>query len=67
YNQLSVEVYQLPASMNVSERFTCKASIADYDLHRGWWYQSCPLCIKSLSDKGIIFRCIEHNEVTTIP
>ncbi|XP_024438550.1 uncharacterized protein LOC112323665 [Populus trichocarpa] len=50
-----------------SERFTCKASIADYDLHRGWWYQSCPLCTKSLSDKGTIFRCIEHNEVTSVP
>ncbi|KAL9390230.1 hypothetical protein Peur_018835 [Populus x canadensis] len=64
YNQMPVEVYQLPASMNTSERFTCKASIADYDLHKGWWYQSCPLCTKSLSDKGTSFRCIEHNEVT---
>uniref|UniRef100_A0A6N2MFD4 ATP-dependent DNA helicase n=1 Tax=Salix viminalis TaxID=40686 RepID=A0A6N2MFD4_SALVM len=50
-----------------SQRFTCKASIADYDLHRGWWYNSCPLCTKSVSDKGTGFKCIEHNEVTPIP
>ncbi|KAG5240448.1 replication protein DNA-binding [Salix suchowensis] len=50
-----------------NERFTCKASIADYDLHRGWWYHSCPICTKSISDKGTGFKCIEHNEVTPIP
>ena len=50
-----------------SQRFACKASIANYDLHRGWWYHSCPVCTKSVSDKGTSFRCIEHNEVTPIP
>uniref|UniRef100_A0A6N2LHF7 Replication protein A 70 kDa DNA-binding subunit B/D first OB fold domain-containing protein n=1 Tax=Salix viminalis TaxID=40686 RepID=A0A6N2LHF7_SALVM len=50
-----------------NERFTCKASIADYDLHPGWWYHSCPICTKSISDKGTSFKCIEHNEVTPIP
>uniref|UniRef100_A0A6N2KS06 Replication factor A C-terminal domain-containing protein n=1 Tax=Salix viminalis TaxID=40686 RepID=A0A6N2KS06_SALVM len=50
-----------------SQRFTCKALIADYDLHRGWWYHSCPICSKSISDKGTGFKCIEHNEVTPIP
>uniref|UniRef100_A0A6N2MDD8 ATP-dependent DNA helicase n=1 Tax=Salix viminalis TaxID=40686 RepID=A0A6N2MDD8_SALVM len=50
-----------------SQRFTCKASIADYDLHRGWWYHSCPLCTKSVSDKGAGFKCIEHNDVTPVP
>uniref|UniRef100_A0A6N2NKL1 ATP-dependent DNA helicase n=1 Tax=Salix viminalis TaxID=40686 RepID=A0A6N2NKL1_SALVM len=44
-----------------SQRFT------DYDLHRGWWYHSCPICTKSISDKGTGFKCIEHNEVTPIP
>uniref|UniRef100_A0A6N2M013 Replication protein A OB domain-containing protein n=1 Tax=Salix viminalis TaxID=40686 RepID=A0A6N2M013_SALVM len=50
-----------------SQRFTCKAVIADYDLHRGWWYHSCPICTKSIFDKGTGFKCIEHNEVTPIP
>uniref|UniRef100_A0A6N2LLH4 Uncharacterized protein n=1 Tax=Salix viminalis TaxID=40686 RepID=A0A6N2LLH4_SALVM len=42
-------------------------AIADYDLHRGWWYHSCPLCTKSVSDKGAGFKCIEHNDVTPVP
>uniref|UniRef100_A0A6N2MUX7 Replication factor A C-terminal domain-containing protein n=1 Tax=Salix viminalis TaxID=40686 RepID=A0A6N2MUX7_SALVM len=34
---------------------------------KGWWYHSCPLCTKSVSDKGASFKCIKHNDVTPVP
>lgn len=29
-------------------RFTCRASITDYDLFNGWWCKTCPKCTKTL-------------------
>jgi replication factor A1 len=30
------------------DRFTFWASVIDYDLCKGWWYEACPECTKSL-------------------
>ncbi|KAG5241489.1 replication protein DNA-binding [Salix suchowensis] len=68
YKDIPVEVHQLPPTTNTQtidqqlkeNRKTIKKILC-------WWYHSCPICTKSISDKGTGFKCIEHNEVTPIP
>ncbi|KAL9353430.1 hypothetical protein Peur_056110 [Populus x canadensis] len=48
-------------------RFTRRASIADFDLSKGWWYPSCPHCNKKLSGTGTNYRCIGHDSISSLP
>ncbi|KAG5254606.1 replication factor [Salix suchowensis] len=48
-------------------RFTCCASIADFDLFNGWWYPSCPHCNKKLGGTASNPICMDHDAITSLP
>lgn len=48
-------------------RFTCRASITDFDIFNGWWYPSCPYCNKKLGDPAKNPVCINHDAITSFP
>ncbi|XP_061944980.1 uncharacterized protein LOC133668979 isoform X2 [Populus nigra] len=48
-------------------RFTCQASIVDFDFPNGWWYPSCPKCNKKLSGGEQNYTCMDHDAITSLP
>ncbi|KAL9356244.1 hypothetical protein Peur_049497 [Populus x canadensis] len=48
-------------------RFTCQASIVDFDFPNGWWYPSCPKCNKKLSGGENNYTCMDHDAITSLP
>ncbi|KAJ6971640.1 hypothetical protein NC653_032229 [Populus alba x Populus x berolinensis] len=48
-------------------RFTCQASIVDFDFPNGWWYPSCPKCNKKLSGGKNNYTCMDHDAITSLP
>ncbi|XP_073264393.1 uncharacterized protein [Populus alba] len=48
-------------------RFTCQASIVDFDFPNSWWYPSCPKCNKKLSGGENNYTCMDHDAITSLP
>uniref|UniRef100_A0A6N2M9U0 ATP-dependent DNA helicase n=1 Tax=Salix viminalis TaxID=40686 RepID=A0A6N2M9U0_SALVM len=51
----------------VNIRFTCRASIVDFDIFNGWWYPSCPHCNKKLGGTANNPVCMDHEAITSLP
>ncbi|XP_050131979.1 uncharacterized protein LOC126608190 [Malus sylvestris] len=57
----------LNPALHKNESFTCKATIVDVDLARGWWYKSCPSCHKTVKKMFESFECNEHGLINKLP
>jgi hypothetical protein len=49
------------------KRFTCCASIVNFDLSKRWWYPSCPKCNEKLNGSGKKnYIYIEHDVIASL-
>ncbi|CAN6556225.1 unnamed protein product [Malus baccata var. baccata] len=61
------ELLLLDPTLHKNASFTCKATVVDFDLARGWWYNSCPSCHKVVKKMSGSFQCNEHGLINKLP
>ncbi|CAN6697011.1 unnamed protein product [Malus baccata var. baccata] len=61
------ELLLLDPTLHKNASFTCKATVVDFDLARGWWYNSCPSCHKVVKKMAGSFQCNEHGLINKLP
>ncbi|CAN6561550.1 unnamed protein product [Malus baccata var. baccata] len=61
------ELLLLDPTLHKNASFTCKATVVDFNLARGWWYNSCPSCHKVVKKMSGSFQCNEHGLINKLP
>ncbi|XP_050109687.1 uncharacterized protein LOC126588623 [Malus sylvestris] len=61
------ELLLLDPTLHKNTSFTCKATVVDFDLARGWWYNSCPSRHKVVKKMSGSFQCNEHGLINKLP